>query len=161
MKIQGIQEKFALRWYGMLEISNQFLKPYRSNDSLYKFLGGSEISPSCQQGLHIFQMSIKANWTQKAIVLNMGGWKFLQYGTGCTGKCSEVTESTVPYLLNTNLKGSWKLCFWLKSQTSTLCPFRHGTYAEPISKQSDLVRSERILNQSDLLLWPDFFLKVC
>ena len=33
------------------------------------------MSPSCQQGLHIFQMSIMANWTQKAIFVSMGGWK--------------------------------------------------------------------------------------
>ncbi len=26
--------------------------------------------------------------------------KFLQYGTGCAEECSEVTESTIPYLLN-------------------------------------------------------------
>ncbi len=26
--------------------------------------------------------------------------KFLQYGTGCAGECSEVTESSIPYLLN-------------------------------------------------------------
>ncbi len=38
------------------------------------FLGRSEIPPSFQQGLHIFQMSIIPNWTQKAISLSMGGW---------------------------------------------------------------------------------------
>ena len=26
--------------------------------------------------------------------------KYLQYGTGCAEECSDVTESTVPYLLN-------------------------------------------------------------
>ncbi len=41
---------------------------------MYKFLGRSETSPSCQQGLHIFQMSIMANGTQEAIFLSMGGW---------------------------------------------------------------------------------------
>ena len=30
--------------------------------------------------------------------------KFLQYGTGCSGECSEVTESTIPYLLKDIIK---------------------------------------------------------
>ncbi len=60
---------------------HQFSKPYRSNDSLYRFWGRSEISHSCQQGLHIFEH---------------GRMKFIQYGMG---ECSEVTGSTVPYLL--------------------------------------------------------------
>ena len=29
----------------------------------------------------------------------LGRMKFLQYGTGCAGECSEVTESTIPHLL--------------------------------------------------------------
>ncbi len=35
-----------------------------------------------------------------------GRMKFLQYGTGCVGECSEVTVSTVPYLLNSSKKAT-------------------------------------------------------
>ncbi len=31
--------------------------------------------------------------------------KFQQYGTSCAEECSEVTESTVPYLLKTTRTG--------------------------------------------------------
>ena len=40
-------------------------------------------------------MSIVANETHEH-----GRMKLLQYGTGCAAECSEVTESTIPYLLN-------------------------------------------------------------
>ena len=39
--------------------------------------------------------------------------KFLQYGTGCAGECSEVTESTVPYLLKVESLNSDSFHTWL------------------------------------------------
>ncbi len=42
-------------------------------------------------------------WNPERYLSEHGRMKFLQYGTGCAGECSEVTKSTVPYLLNTIL----------------------------------------------------------
>ena len=38
-------------------------------------------------------------WNPESYLSQQGRMKFLQYGTGCAGEGSEVTESTVPYLL--------------------------------------------------------------
>ncbi len=38
-------------------------------------------------------------WNPERYLSEHGRMKFLQYGTGCEGECSEVTKSTVPYLL--------------------------------------------------------------
>ena len=39
-------------------------------------------------------------WNTERYLSGQGRMKFLQYGTGCAGECSEVTKSTVPYLLS-------------------------------------------------------------
>ena len=39
-------------------------------------------------------------WKLERYLSEHGRMKFLQYGTGCAGECSEVTKSTVPYVLN-------------------------------------------------------------
>ena len=39
-------------------------------------------------------------WNPESYLSEHGRMKFLQYGTGCTGECSEATEPTVPYLLS-------------------------------------------------------------
>ncbi len=59
-----------------------------------------------------FKVSVKSHLSVRgACMFHYGQWnterylsdhwrmEFLQYGTGCAGECSEVTKSTVPYLL--------------------------------------------------------------
>ena len=38
-------------------------------------------------------------WNPEIYLSKNGRMKVLQYGTGCAVECSEVTKSTVPYLL--------------------------------------------------------------
>ncbi len=44
--------------------------------------------------------SLHCSYTACTLHFGLGGrMKVLQYSTGCAGECSEVTKSTVPYLL--------------------------------------------------------------
>ncbi len=70
-----------------------------SNDSLYSFFGRSEKITFLSAGSAHFSNVRYGQWNPECYLSELGRMKFLQYGTGCAGKCLEVTESTVPYVL--------------------------------------------------------------
>ncbi len=59
-----------------------------------------------------------AQWNPESYLSKHERMKFLQYGTGCAGECSEVTKSTVPYLLKDFSNIDFK--FYPATQTMTV-----------------------------------------
>ena len=87
---------------------------------------GSKVGAKSHFSVRRACMFLYGQWNPNRYLSEHGRTKFLQYGTGCAGECSEVTKSTVPYLL--------KCLKWLTMSIAT--------YVNAV-----LVRASRVLCQ--------------